>query len=135
MLVALVRNLVPGMREAPKLDDDSIKAAHAIIDDIARRAGDIDPDEHSVTEELHRLLDTWQERAPSTYWNDFQPNRSLLQSAERAATLRALGRRVGDAWPTMNNMRSVEPSTPFKLKEGLRPFPESSSEEGNTDAA
>ena len=135
VLVALVRNLVPGMRETPKLDDDSIRAAHAIIDDIARRAGDIDPDEHSVTEELHRLLDTWQERAPSTYWNDFQPSRSLLQSAERAATLRALGRRVGDAWPTMNNMRSVEPSTPFKLKEGLRPFPESSSEEGNTDAA
>ena len=135
VLVASVRHLVPGMRDTPRLDDDAIEAAHAIINDIAHRADDIDPDEHSVAEELHRLLTTWQKRAPSTYWNDRQIGRSLLQSAERAATLRALGKGVGDAWPTMNNMRSVEPSTPFKLKEGLRPFPDSSSEEGKTDAA
>ena len=59
----------------------------------------------------------WIQRAPPSYWA--QPNRSLLQDAERAATMRAMGRRPGDAWPTMNNMRSVEPSTPFRLAERL----------------
>ena len=118
VLVALVRHLVPGMLDQPRLDDTAISDARALIGDIAARAKRIDPEEDAVTSELEQLLGNWVQRAPPSYWA--QPNRSLLQDAERAATMRAMGRRPGDALPTMNNMRSVEPSTPFRLAERLR---------------
>ena len=70
--------------------------------------------------ELEHRLNDWESRQPRSYWNDHQAKQSLMQSAERAAALRALGRGVGDAWPTMNNMRSVEPSVRFRLAERLR---------------
>ena len=117
VLVALVRHLVPGMLDRPRLDDAAIAAAMELIGDVTDRAGRIDPEEDAVRGELERLLENWDQRAPLSYWA--QPNRSLLQDAERAATMRAMGRRPGDAWPTMNNMRSVEPSTPFRLAERL----------------
>ena len=118
VLVALVRHLVPGMLDRPRLDDGAIAAAMELIRDIADRAEGIDPEEDAVRSELEGLLENWAQRAPPNYWA--QPSRSLLQDAERAATMRAMGRRPGDAWPTMNNMRSVEPSTPFRLAERLR---------------
>ena len=65
-------------------------------------------------------MNDWVAQAPEHYWQDRKPGRSLLQSAERAATQKALGRRPGDAWPTMNNMRSVEAGTPFRLASVLR---------------
>ena len=119
VLVALVRHMAPGMIDRPALDDDAIDAAKNLIDDIVGRAAAIDPEEAAVRLELERCLDTWEFRAPRSYWTR-QVHSSLLQDAERAATLRAMGRMPGEAWPTLNNMRSVEAATRFRLAEWLR---------------
>lgn len=119
VLVALVRHLAPGMIDRPALDDAAIDAAKELIDDIVGRAAAIDPQEAAVRLELERCLDTWEFRAPRSYWSR-QVRSSLLQDAERAATLRAMGRMPGEAWPTLNNMRSVEAATRYRLAEWLR---------------
>ena len=118
VLVALVRHLAPGMLDRPMLDDDAIDAARDLISDIVQRSSAIDPGETAVQMELERYLDTWEFRAPQSYWTR-RTGSSLLQDAERAATLRAMGRLPGEAWPTLNNMRSVEASTRFRLVERL----------------
>jgi len=120
VLVALIRHLAPGMLDRPALDEDALAAAAQLICDIAVRSSAIDPEETAVRQELQRCLETWDFRSPRSYWSPWQPRFSLLQDAERAATLRAMGRMPGDAWPTLNNMRSVEPSTRFRLAERLR---------------
>lgn len=119
-LVAGVRHLIPGMLDRPSLSDNALVRIDALIDLIVARAGRIDGRETAVAKELRRRVHDWVARAPDQYWNDRKPGRSLLQSAERAATQKALGRRPGDAWPTMNNMRSVEAGTPFRLVSLLR---------------
>ena len=119
VLVALVRHLIPGMLEKPKLDEDAVDSAKGLIRDIVQRSTAIDPQEAAVRSELERCLDTWEFRSPRHYWTRWQVRYSLLQDAERAATLRAMGRLPGDAWPTLNNMRSVEASTRFRLAEWL----------------
>ena len=120
VLVGLVRHLVDGMLKRPELNDDRMVAARELIDEIVARATRIDPAETAVRGELERRLTRWADSGPQHYWHTWQPTRSLLQDAERAATLRALGRMPGDAWPTLNNMRSVEASTRFRLAEKLR---------------
>ena len=120
VLVALVRHLVPGMLDRPELTSDSIDFSKELIRQITKRASVIDPDETEVQSELDRYLGEWEFRAPKSYWLSRNIRNSLLQDAERAATLRAMGRLPGDAWPTLNNMRSVEPSTRFRLAERLR---------------
>lgn len=119
VLVALVRHLAPGMLDRAQLDNAAINAAKDLIDDIVQRAASIDPRETDVRMELERCLDTWEFRAPRSYWSRKVRN-SLLQDAELAATLKAMGRMPGEAWPTLNNMRSVEASTRFRLAERLR---------------
>ena len=119
VLVALVRHLAPGMLELPRLDDAAIDVAKGLINDIVERSSLIDPEETSVLSELEQLLEIWESRNPRSYWN-WPVRSSLLQDAERAATLQAMGRTPGEAWPTMNNMRSVEASTRFRLTERLR---------------
>jgi len=120
VLVALVRHLVPGMLESPKLDATSLAAAKKIIEEIAERAAAVDPGETDVRRELAERLNNWDLRQPKHYWSSLAPAQSLLQDAERAATLRALGRLPGNAWPTMNNMRSVETSCRFRLAQKLK---------------
>lgn len=120
VLVSLVRHLVPGMLEDPPvIKPEMMGDVDEIISYIVNRANNVDPDERAVERELRRLADTWVHRNKSYYWNRNSPNKSLLQDAERAAALRAYGRRVGEAWPTMNNLRSVEPSSRFRLAEHL----------------
>ncbi|QQS13792.1 MAG: DNA/RNA helicase [Rhodospirillales bacterium] len=119
VLVALVRHLAPGMLDRPALDVNAINAARDLINEVVRRSTAIDPEETAVRLELERRLDTWEFRAPRSYWSR-QVRSSLLQDAERAATLRAMGRLPGEAWPTLNNMRSVEASTRYRLAEWLR---------------
>ena len=119
VLVALIRHLAPGMLDRPALDNDAIDVARGLIDDIVQRSTAIDPQETAVMSELVRRLDNWEFRAPRSYWRR-QGSDSLLQDAERAATLRAMGRMPGDAWPTLNNMRNVEAPTRFRLAERLR---------------
>lgn len=119
VLVALVRHLAPGMLSDPVLDDDVVEVVEELISDIVQRSSVIDPEETAVQRELESFLETWENRAPGRYWSRWQVDDSLLQDAERAATLRAMGRMPGDAWPTLNNMRSIEPSTRFRLAERL----------------
>ena len=119
VLVALVRHLVPDMLDRPTLDQDRIEAATDLIDEIVQRARAIDPEETDVKTELVRLLDTWDVRAPKSYFA-WQDRNALLQDAERAATRKAMGRSPGEAWPTLNNMRSVEASTPYRLAARLQ---------------
>ena len=118
VLVALVRHLAPGMVDRPGLDDAALERAGELVADIVQRAVNIDPEEVDVQQELEELLEEWMNRNPRSYWGR-NVSKSLLQSAERAAAMRAMGRRQGDTWPTMNNMRNVEPSTPFRLAERL----------------
>ena len=118
VLVAVVRHLTPGMLERPELDDDAITAAEELIARIAARAARVDPLEVKVGEELRERLRRWIRRNPRHYWA--RSNESLLQSAEDAAARRASGRAIGQAWPTPNTMRGVEPTTPYRLTERLR---------------
>lgn len=121
VLVALVRHLIPEMLENPKWSDASIDRARELIDLVAARASRIDADERDVREELGRRLDAWIRRAPEIYWKKKgSRSSSLMQSAEEAAAKRATGRVVGQAWPTPNSMRGVEPATPYRLAPGLR---------------
>ena len=80
----------------------------------------MDEEETEVRDELLELVEGWQKRSPQKYWDDRNPKVSLLQGAELAARKRALGREPGNAWPTMNTMRSVEVGTPVRLAERLR---------------
>lgn len=121
VLVALVRHLIPQMLEDPAWSDDSIRQARDLIDLVVARAGRIDASESDVRDELHRRLDAWIRRAPEIYWKRRGSRASsLMQSAEEAAARRATGRAVGQAWPTPNSMRGVEPATPYRLVPGLR---------------
>ncbi len=115
VLVALVRHLVPGMLDRPVLNNKAIKDTENIINYIVERSKEIDSQEgESVREKLNDLLDNWKTRNPQSYWKMAKTD-SLLQDAERAATLSAMGRSIGEAWPTLNSMRDVEASTRFKL--------------------
>lgn len=118
VLVAVVRHLMPGMLGSPDLDDVAIKTAEAHIERIAERARRVDPLETEVRDELHERLQRWVRRSPRHYWS--KPKESLLQSAEEAAARRAAGRSIGQAWPTPNTMRGVEPATPYRLTERLK---------------
>lgn len=120
-LASMVRHGVAGLEDTPTMNDTVRAAADSVVDEIVARAAQVDPAERRVRSDTERRLNDWEARQPSSYWNDDrQKRRSLMQSAEEAATQRALGRAVGDAWPTMNNMRSVEPSVAFRLAERLR---------------
>lgn len=119
-LVAAVRHLAPGMLNNSVLNDPAITKAEELIDLIVERAGRIDPEETAVRYELERKLDQWVARAPEHYWQDRKENTSLLLSAERAAWKKALGKRPGSAWPTLNSMRTVETGTPFRLAPVLK---------------
>jgi hypothetical protein len=119
VLVAVVRHLVPSRIGSPALDDASVAAAEALIDKIADRAKRVDPLEAEVRTELEERLKRWIRRAPQQYWSQ-HASTSLMMSAEEAAALRASGRSPGQAWPTLNTMRGVEPSTNYRLVEALR---------------
>jgi hypothetical protein len=119
-LATMIRHGVDAMLDSPQMTDAQIEAAGEVVDEIVSRAAAIDPAEKRVRRELDRRLADWEARQPRIWWSDRKPRQTLLQSAERAAALRALGRGVGDAWPTMNNMRSVEPSVRFRLAEWLK---------------
>lgn len=121
VLAAVIRHLIPGLLERPVLDQSVRDEALALIDRIAARARRVDELETDVRDELVERLDRWMRRKPSVWWlNPFRKEPALLQDAERAAALHAAGRNVGDAWPTPNTMRGVEPASAFRLAERLK---------------
>lgn len=129
-LVAMIRHGDASMREKPDLNQAPDRLLSAVVEEIERRIGSIDPDELSgAREEIDKRMGDWESRAPATYLNDHKPNSSLLQSAERHARRRAAGRLSGAAWPTMYNMRTVEPSTRFRMTEALTDRPRRAADE------
>ncbi|MGN7713493.1 helicase-related protein [Agrobacterium radiobacter] len=119
-LVAAVRHLAPGMLNRPGINDAAATKARELIDLIVERANRIDPEERAVRSELERRLEEWGDRSPTYYWQDHKVNSSLLQSAERVAWKKALGRNPGAAWSTLNSMRNVEAGTPFRMTKKLK---------------
>ncbi|RYC30290.1 DNA/RNA helicase [Lichenibacterium minor] len=119
VLVAIIRHRIPGMLAAPAIDDAVRIQAEALIELVAQRARDIDPLETEVKKDLLDRLNRWIRLAPEFYWKTHSKG-SLLQGAEEAAAKRAAGRSPGQAWPTPNSMRNVEPVTPYRLTEGLK---------------
>lgn len=119
-LVAMIRHLDPAMRQRPRLQDAPDSLLADVVNEIERRVLAIDPREKSAcAREIDERLDNWQSRSPTYYVNPKSFNKSLLISAELNARRRATGRLPPDAWPTMNNMRSVEATTPFRMAEIL----------------
>lgn len=119
-LVTSIRHLLPGRLDSPDLEEVDQDDLDDIIDMLVERASFIDKFEPAVHTELKKLLHEWRVRAPQVYWNDKDPNRSLMWSAEQAAARKAFGAKARSAWPTLNSMRSVEVGTPFRLILGLK---------------
>ena len=115
-----VRHLVPGMLDSPSFDSRTESAAEDIVTKIVERAERVDRDEQEVRSDLEKLLNEWQMRAPTNYWNERNVSASLLQSAERVAADRAAGNSPRPAWKTLNSMRTVETGTPFRMASALR---------------
>lgn len=123
-LVAMIRHSHPAMQQSPKLSNAPDELLQAVVAEIERRVTSIDQREVKACEtEINERLDNWDSRMPTYYTNARSPNRSLLISAELNAQRRATGRLPAAAWPTMNNMRSVEASTRFRMAEGLSSGP------------
>ncbi len=119
-LVAMIRHSDPGMAQRPKLEDAPSALLQDVVDEIERRVLAVDPRESvACSKEIDDHLYNWQSRSPKFYSNPFDVKKSLLVSADLNARRRAMGRLPPDAWPTMNNMRSVEASTPFRMAEVL----------------
>ena len=119
-LVAMIRHLDPLMRQRPRLQDAPDSLLADVVGEIERRVLAIDPREKDAcAAEIDERLDNWHARSPTYYVNPKSFSRSLLISAELNAKRRATGRLPPDAWPTMNNMRSVEATTPFRMAEVL----------------
>jgi superfamily II DNA or RNA helicase len=119
-LVAMVRHGTPTMLKKPNLHNAPNDFLAGVAEEIERRVNAIDPSERdSCAAELDELLQNWEEREPVTYSNSFKPNTSLLISADINAQRKASGRLPANAWPTMNNMRSVEATTRFRMAEFL----------------
>ncbi len=108
------------MLENPTLTEAAETEALDIIERISERAKRVDKLELDVRDELLERLRRWRRRAPAYYWRHGDANSSLMQGAEDAAARRAAGRIIGQAWPTPNSLRGVEPSTPYRLAERLR---------------
>ncbi len=120
ILVSMIRHGSPLMRKRPDLAAAPAKLLQDVVAEIERRVGAIDHRELAqVQREIDERLIDWENRSPISYINPHQPNKSLLQSADRYAQRKAAGRTPGSAWPTMNNMRSVEPGTRFRMAERL----------------
>ena len=120
VLVSLIRHKVSGRLENPRLTKDICEEIENIIDDIICRANEIDPEEIAVAGELRERLREWWKRKPKYYWHGYKTKESLLQDAERIAMLKATGKKPkNEKWSAMNNLRSVETSVRFSLKESL----------------
>jgi hypothetical protein len=131
VLVGMLRHRGSALRDRPDIAAAPDDLLEETVREIERRISAVDPGELEATKaELDRLLENWENRAPRDYMNERNINRSLLQSAERFANRRAAGRPVSAAWPTMNNMRSVEPACRFRMAEILRASGDPAGESG-----
>jgi superfamily II DNA/RNA helicase len=122
VIVTMVRQGIAGLAEKPakpsEIDEDQLDA---VILEILRRAQNISPDEsNAVAKELEDAFDEWEIRSPTHYENPGKPDLALIQRAEEQARRVALRKKALPAWPIMNSMRNVEPSTKFRITERLK---------------
>jgi hypothetical protein len=120
LVASMVRHGDSKMLNSPKLSNANPEVIKEIVQEIQRRVQAIDPSvANDVLEEVKTILDEWIGRDVDKYLDESPKGirKSLLQGAERFAQKVAVGVLPGYAWPVMNAMRSVEPSTPFRLKE------------------
>jgi hypothetical protein len=131
-LVAMIRHGHDSMAARPDLSVAPDEFLSAVFEEIQRRVSAIDPREtHACTLELDERLGNWQGRAPTYYLSPRQLNKALLISADLNAQRRASGRLPAEAWPTMNNMRSIEATTLFRLADSLAPPRDAATEAGD----
>lgn len=119
-LVAMVRHgtALPALRDSPRGLHGHRDIADMAGAELLQRVTSVDRFEaDAVYQEIEDRIRQWLGRLPEHYLRPFQPQESLLQDADRAARAEALGQQHGSAWPTMNSMRSVEPSTQFRMVE------------------
>jgi hypothetical protein len=122
VLVSMIRHGSEVMNKSPDLSKASDKFLKEVVSAIEKRVQSVDPRESkSLTEELNELLTDWDALSPKQYLMDkFKPKESsLIQYADDHAKRIASGRAPGLSWPLMNTMRSVEPSSRFRITERL----------------
>lgn len=120
LIASMVRHGDSKMLNSPNLSNANSTVLREIVQEVQRRVQAIDPSvANEVSEEVKAIFDEWIGRDVDKYLDESPRGirRSLLQGAERFAQKIAVGVLPGYAWPVMNAMRSVEPSTPFRLKE------------------
>jgi hypothetical protein len=125
VLVSMIRHGSEKMHNSPDLSNASDDFLNQIVSAIEKRVKSVDSREFdSLSEELNELLSDWDALAPSQYlMNRYKPKeRSLIQYADDHAKRIASGRAPGLSWPLMNTMRSVEPSSRFRIAERLSSF-------------
>lgn len=129
VLVALVRHLIPSLRDGPVIQDDHVARVEGLAAKIVERAGVIDTEEAThVAAKVAALIAEWRARPDlASYWDDFGRQPTLLISAEQNAAIMSAagGIPVIDGlpravWPAPNSLRDVEPGVPFKLVSRLR---------------
>jgi len=122
VLISMIRHSDPSQKNVPNFKSLDMNNLRAIIAEIERRARNIDASIVSqVSREIDEALDEWSSREVRKYLDNSVKGirTSLLQYAEDYARRVASGNFGGSAWPIMNTMRSVEASTPFRLKERI----------------
>ena len=122
VLISMIRHSDPSQKNVPNFKSLDMTNLRVIIAEIERRAGNIDASIVSqVSKEIDEALDEWSSREVRRYLDNSVKGirTSLLQYAEDYARRVASGNFGGSAWPIMNTMRSVEASTPFRLKERI----------------
>ena len=136
VLISMIRHSDPSQRDNPNFGKIDKKNLQEIISFIEDRVQNIQPEAlKQVSAEIDEALYEWSTRDVRKYLDrSLKGSRfSLLQYAEDYARRLASGNFGGTAWPIMNTMRSVEASTPFRLKEKIfrnfKATPESATDE------
>jgi len=122
ILISMIRHSDPTQHARPDFNRLNIDNLQKIISEIERRVSNVDPSVISeVSREIDEALNEWSSREIRSYLDNSVKGirTSLLQYAEDFARRIASGNFGGSAWPIMNTMRSVEASTPFRLKEKI----------------
>jgi hypothetical protein len=122
VLIAMIRHSDSTQKKNPNFKNLDMKNVAKIINAIEKRVESIDPSVlPDVVSEIDEALYEWSSRDVKSYLDNSVKGlrTSLLQYAEDYARRLASGNFGGAAWPTMNTMRSVEASTPFRLKEKI----------------
>jgi hypothetical protein len=122
VLIAMIRHSDSTQKKNPNFKNLDMKNVAKIINAIEKRVESIDPSVlPDVVSEIDEALYEWSSRDVKSYLDNSVKGlrTSLLQYAEDYARRLASGNFGGAAWPIMNTMRSVEASTPFRLKEKI----------------